>query len=132
MCVLNVNIFKMLFLLNRHLIGFIIFLGLTIYTAMKLPAVVHMPNLSALPHMSDLQKIPKDLLTALSTSIHHLHVPEVISNAFPEGFNLHLLETLSNCVPESLLSMNRTDQCVIVRYLFILIEIYKDFDIFIG
>ncbi|KAI5067400.1 hypothetical protein GOP47_0017928 [Adiantum capillus-veneris] len=99
-----------------HLIGFIIFLGLTIYTIMKLPAVVPMPAIPGLPHlpnMSDLQKIPKDLLSSISASLTHLHVPEMITNAFPEGLNLHIPEVLSNCLPEALLSANRTNQCVL-------------------
>eukprot|EP00250_Pteridium_aquilinum_P015574 c22651_g1_i2 orf=94-1233(-) len=80
-----------------HLIGFIIFLGLTIYTIVKLPAVVHMPSLPHLPNMSDLQKIPRELLTSLSSSLP----------------NMHVLEVLGNCLPEALHSANRTHQCVL-------------------
>ncbi|MCO5598237.1 hypothetical protein L7F22_052329 [Adiantum nelumboides] len=100
-----------------HLIGFVIFLCLTIYTFMKLPAVVPMPampGLPYLPNMSNLQKIPKDILSSISASLPHLHVPEMIANALPEGLNLHIPEVLSNCLPEALLSANRTNQCVLV------------------
>ncbi|KAH7427519.1 hypothetical protein KP509_10G047900 [Ceratopteris richardii] len=94
-----------------HLIGFIIFLWLTIYTTMKLPAVVHVPHL---PNISDLQKIPKELLASISASLPQLHVPEMISNVFPDSLHIHIPELLSNCLPEALLSANRTNQCMLV------------------
>lgn len=99
-----------------HLIGFMIFLGLTIYTIMKLPSVVNMPalpSLSHLPNMSDLQKIPKELMTSLSASLPNLNVPEMLANVFLEGLNLCVPEMLSNWLPEALHSANRTDQCVL-------------------
>ncbi|MCO5579511.1 hypothetical protein L7F22_033366 [Adiantum nelumboides] len=120
-----------------HLIGFVIFLCLTIYTIMKLPAVVAMPampGLPYLPNMSDLQKIPKDILSSISASLPHLHVPEMIANALPEGLNLHIPEVLSNCLPEALLSANRTNQCVLVslitkQIVFFYLIFYSDWSV---
>lgn len=94
-----------------HLIGFVLFLILTIYTIVKLPAVVNIHNLPSLPSMSDLQKLPKDFWAALSASLPVLHMPEMLSKAFPEGLHIHLPELLANCLPNS---SNRTDQCVLV------------------
>lgn len=100
-----------------HLVGFMLFLSLTICTFVKLPAVVHkhgLPSLPSLPNMSGLQRMPKELLTALSASLPHLRLQEILSNAFPEGLQIHIPELLSNCLPEALLSTNRTDQCVLL------------------
>lgn len=95
-----------------HLIGFLLFLCLTIYTIVKLPKVVdlrslqHLPDdllscLPSLPHMSDLYKLREELKTSLP-SMHML----------PSLSNWHILEVLSNCLPERF-SGNHTDVCVL-------------------
>lgn len=96
-----------------HLIGFLLFLSLTIYTAMKVPKAVdlrslqHLPDdflycLPSLPNMSDLYKLREELKTSLP-SIHML----------PSLSGWHILEVLSNCFPERFLSGNHTDVCVL-------------------
>ncbi|XP_078441764.1 heptahelical transmembrane protein 4-like [Wolffia australiana] len=72
-----------------HLIGFFIFLALTVYTAMKIPSVVELPDLhkmqlellnylASLPHIPDLHSFRDELKTAfpsmdaLSSSGRHL------------------------------------------------------------
>eukprot|EP00249_Psilotum_nudum_P018080 c26629_g1_i3 orf=463-1626(-) len=96
-----------------HLVGFVLFLCLTIYTATRLPTVVSLPSMPSLPHMADLQRLPAELIAALSSSLPNLHLPDVLTNCIPDGLHLHIPETLSNCLPERLLSTNRTEQCVL-------------------
>ncbi|XP_073018697.1 heptahelical transmembrane protein 4-like isoform X1 [Primulina eburnea] len=105
-----------------HLIGFFLFLSLTIYTAMMVPKVVdlhHLPNvlkkadfhqlqmelttcIQYLPHMSDFQRIRK----GLKTSLHTMDL--ILSLA-----DWHIMELLSNCLPERLSHSNHTDTCVL-------------------
>lgn len=108
-----------------HLIGFFLFLALTIYTAMKIPKVVdlhciqHFPDvlkradlhkiqaelltcLPSLPHMPDLHKFREELKTSL-TSIDLL----------PSWSGRHILEQLANCLPERFSHGNHTDVCVL-------------------
>uniref|UniRef100_A0A1D1ZIW4 Adiponectin receptor protein 2 n=1 Tax=Anthurium amnicola TaxID=1678845 RepID=A0A1D1ZIW4_9ARAE len=103
-----------------HLIGFFIFLALTIYTAMKIPKVVdfhslqHLPDvlrkadlhkiqlellncLPSMPHMSDLQRLGDELKTAFSSM-------EVLSSS-----GWHLLDLLTNCLPNRFSNSNNTD-----------------------
>ncbi|KAM7250014.1 hypothetical protein ACFE04_021897 [Oxalis oulophora] len=81
-----------------HLIGFFLFLSLTIYTAMKVPKVVDIPDvlkkadlhklhecLPSLPNMPDLHKL-KELGTTLPTSLSGWHVMELLYNCLPERF----------------------------------------------
>ena len=110
--------------LCRHLIGFFLFLSLTIYTAMKVPNVVdlNLPSalrnadfqklhaelitcLPSLPHMPDLQRLREELKTALPSM-----------NLSPYLSNWHIVELLSNCLPENLTHSNHTDTCVLVLY----------------
>nr|CAD1837303.1 unnamed protein product [Ananas comosus var. bracteatus] len=108
-----------------HLIGFFLFLALTIYTAMKVPKVVdfqslqHLPDvlrkadlqkiqsellacLPSLPHLSDLHKLKDELKTSLS-SIDML--PSISSR-------WHLLELLSSCLPQRFTHLNQTNRSV--------------------
>lgn len=99
-----------------HLIGFFIFLALTIYTAIKIPKVVDMQSLQhlqqvlrkadlhtlqsdlvacfpSLPHLSNLQKLKDELRTSLPsmdklTSLPHWHFLELVANCLPQRFSL--------------------------------------------
>lgn len=83
-----------------HLIGFFLFLALTIYTAMKVPQAV---DLSSLPHLpdflknADLHKLQSELLTCLPS------MPDL----------QRLRELLYNCLPGRFSSSNHTDVCVL-------------------
>ncbi|KAK9284657.1 hypothetical protein L1049_023833 [Liquidambar formosana] len=108
-----------------HLIGFFLFLSLTIYTAMKVPRVVdlnslqHFPDvlkradlhkihaelmtcLPSLPHMPDLQKFREELKTSLPSM-----------DMLPSWSSWHLLEQLANCLPERFSHGNHSDVCVL-------------------
>ncbi|GMH06353.1 hypothetical protein Nepgr_008193 [Nepenthes gracilis] len=107
-----------------HLIGFFLFLFLTIYTAMKVPKVVdlhslYLPDvlrradlhkvhaglltcLPSLPNMSDLNKFRQDLKTSLPSM-----------EMLPSLSGWHIVELLSNCLPERFASGNYTDVCVL-------------------
>ncbi|XP_042385111.1 heptahelical transmembrane protein ADIPOR3-like [Zingiber officinale] len=97
-----------------HLIGFFLFLTLTIYTATKVPSVVdlhslqHLPDvlkkadlhkihselvacLPSMPHLSDLQRIKDELKTSLAsldmfTSLSHKHLLQLLSYCLPHRF----------------------------------------------
>ncbi|XP_077233853.1 heptahelical transmembrane protein 4-like isoform X2 [Tasmannia lanceolata] len=111
-----------------HLIGFFIFLALTIYTAMKVPKVVdlhslqHLPDvlkradlhkmhselmtcLPSIPNMADLQRL-RDELKTLKTSLPSMDL-------LPSFSGWHLLELLTNCLPERFSNANHTDVCVL-------------------
>lgn len=95
-----------------HLIGFFIFLALTIYTAMKVPDVVDLQSLRdvlkkadlhkfqselvaclpSMPHMPDLQRLKGELKTALPSmdmlpSLPQWHILELLSNCLPHRFS---------------------------------------------
>ncbi|XP_030498279.1 heptahelical transmembrane protein 4 [Cannabis sativa] len=99
-----------------HLIGFFIFLSLTIYTAMKIPTVdlhtLHVPDmlrradlhklhecLPSLPNMPDLHRL-KELKT---TSMDML----------PSLSGWHVMDLLYNCLPERFSPGNSSDICVL-------------------
>ncbi|KAL2522469.1 Heptahelical transmembrane protein 4 [Forsythia ovata] len=73
-----------------HLIGFFLFLSLTIYTAMMVPK------------MPDLHRLREELKTSLT------------SMDLPSLSNWHIVELLSNCFPERLSHSNHTDACVLL------------------
>jgi hypothetical protein len=103
----------------RHLIGFFLFLALTIYTATKVPKVVdlqsiqHLPDflrkadlkwvqselmacLPSLPHLSNLNKLKQEIRNSVSSiemlpSISRWHVLDLLSNCF-----LHRFTSTSN------------------------------------
>ncbi|KAJ4866609.1 Heptahelical transmembrane protein 4 [Raphanus sativus] len=81
-----------------HLIGFFLFLALTIYTATKVPSVVDLQH--RLPHLlrkTDLHKLHSDLMSRLPSS--------------PSKW--HLMELLYNCLPDRFSLANSTDMCVL-------------------
>uniref|UniRef100_A0A2P2K4Q5 Heptahelical transmembrane protein 4-like n=1 Tax=Rhizophora mucronata TaxID=61149 RepID=A0A2P2K4Q5_RHIMU len=101
-----------------HLIGFFLFLSLTIYTAMKIPKVVdlHLLPLSdvlkadlhklhaclpSLPNLPDLQKIRE-----LKSTLPYMDLLPSISG-------WHVMELLYNCLPGRLSHGNCTDVCVL-------------------
>ncbi|CAN0917810.1 Heptahelical transmembrane protein 4 [Linum grandiflorum] len=75
-----------------HLIGFFLFLSLTIYTAMKVPNSC----LPSLPHMPDLHRLRDELKTTL---------PSMDFSAW------HVTELVYNCLPERFSHVNHTDVC---------------------
>ncbi|XAR57701.1 hypothetical protein NMG60_11025944 [Bertholletia excelsa] len=100
-----------------HLIGFFLFLALTIYTAMKVPKVV---DLHSLQHLADiLKKADLHKLPSLA-NIPDLHrLREELRNSFPamnllpSPSNWHIIELLTNCLPQHLSHANHTDVCVL-------------------
>ncbi|XP_060191080.1 heptahelical transmembrane protein 4-like isoform X2 [Lycium barbarum] len=86
-----------------HLIGFILFLVLTIYTAVKVPHIVDLQTLQNLPEKLrkvDLHKLPAELLPCIPS--------------LPNMPDLHklredLLQLLSNCLPEQFSHSNYSD-----------------------
>ncbi|KAL3813698.1 hypothetical protein ACJIZ3_014966 [Penstemon smallii] len=108
-----------------HLIGFFLFLSLTIYTAWKVPNVVDLPTLQNFPHVlrkADFQKLHADLVTCLPSlphmpDLHKLRAELKTSlhsmDLLPSLSNWHIMELLSNCIPESISHSNHTDICVL-------------------
>lgn len=114
----------------RHLIGFFIFLCLTIYSAMKVPNVdihsLQFPNvlnkadfhkmqahlMACLPSLPDLQKLCEELSTSLPSSM----------DLIPSMPSWHVMDLLYNCLPERF-SHNQTDVCVVVSYMIFLIKL---------
>lgn len=112
-----------LYPLCRHLIGFFLFLSLTIYTAMMVPSVVDLPrlqNLQSVLRNADFQKLHAELITCLPSLPHmpDLHrFREELKTSLPSMeylSNWHIMELLSNCLPENLTHNNHTDTCVLV------------------
>ncbi|CAH9110840.1 unnamed protein product [Cuscuta epithymum] len=91
-----------------HLVGFFLFLSLTIYTAMKIPEVVDLPTLQNLPDV--LRKV--DLQTCLQSLPHmpDLHrLREELKAAFPSPPNWHIVQLLTNCLPERFSHINHSN-----------------------
>ncbi|XP_010446637.1 PREDICTED: heptahelical transmembrane protein 4 [Camelina sativa] len=84
-----------------HLIGFFLFLALTIYTATKVPSVV---DLHSLQH-----RLP-DVLR--KTDLHKLHA-ELMSRLPSSPSSWHVMDLLYNCLPERFSHGNYTDMCVL-------------------
>lgn len=108
----------------RHLIGFFLFLTLTVYSAKN---VVDLPNLKNIPDVlrkTDLHKLREDLLTCIPSlpNMHDLHkFHSEIKTSFhssadllPSLSNWHIVELLCNCLPERFSHSNHTDVCVLV------------------
>jgi adiponectin receptor len=114
----------------RHLIGFFLFLSLTIYTAMKVPKVVDLHSLPHLPDVlkkADLHKLHTELLTCLPSlpnmpDLHRLReelkttLPSI--DMLPSLSGWHVMELLNNCLPVRFSSGNHTDVCVLVMLFF--------------
>lgn len=104
-----------------HLIGFFIFLALTIYTAMKIPKVVDIQSLQHLPDVlkkADLQKIQSELVACLP-SLPHLSDLQKLKDEWKASLPFmdilhrwHLLEVLSNCMPQRFSHANLTNWSV--------------------
>ncbi|KAI5439480.1 heptahelical transmembrane protein 4 isoform X2 [Lathyrus oleraceus] len=80
-----------------HLIGFFLFLALTIYTAMKVPQVVDLNSLQHLPDIlknADLHKLQSELLTCLPSMPDLQRLRDEISS-------WHIKELLYNCLPQN-------------------------------
>ncbi|XP_058778086.1 heptahelical transmembrane protein 4-like isoform X2 [Vicia villosa] len=80
-----------------HLIGFFLFLALTIYTAMKVPKVVDLNSLQHLPDIlknADLHKLQSELLTCLPSMPDLQRLRDEISS-------WHIKELLYNCLPHN-------------------------------
>lgn len=92
-----------------HLVGFFLFLALTIYTAMKIPDVV---DFRTLPNLHDVLR-----KAALHTSLPNMadlhRLREELSAAFPSLPNWRIVDLLSNCVPERFSNIYRTDVCIL-------------------
>lgn len=106
-----------------HLIGFFIFLSLTIYTASKVPNVVdiHSIHLPDVLRKADLHKIHAELMTSLPSlpnmpDLHRLReelrtsLPSM--DLLPSLSGWHVVELLYNCLPERF-SHDHTDVCVL-------------------
>lgn len=108
-----------------HLIGFFLFLSLTIYTAMKIPKVVDINTLQHLPDVlrkADLYKLCADLLAYIPSlpSRPNLHkLREQLKTSLPSTdllsslSNWHIVQLLTNCFPERFSHSNHTDVCVL-------------------
>ncbi|KAJ7541668.1 hypothetical protein O6H91_10G070000 [Diphasiastrum complanatum] len=81
-----------------HLVGFLLFVSLTIYTAVEPPRFPRLPSLS---NMADFQKFQSLLRSVPSLP----SLPSLPSWLWPE--------MLSNCFPESLITSNLSNQCVL-------------------
>ncbi|KAL9461247.1 hypothetical protein AB3S75_004279 [Citrus x aurantiifolia] len=107
-----------------HLIGFFIFLALTIYTAMKAPRVVDLHSLH-IPEVlknADLHKLQAELLTCLPSlpNLPNLQrLREELKTTLPSMDLLpslsgwHVMEHLYNCLPERFSHGNQTEVCVL-------------------
>ncbi|GLU20144.1 hypothetical protein SLE2022_363570 [Rubroshorea leprosula] len=108
-----------------HLIGFFLFLSLTIYTAQKVPKVVDLHPLQHLPDVlrrADLYKLHAELKTCLPSlpnmpDLHKLRgelkttLPSMDLLPSLQGWNV--MELLYNCLPEQFSDGNHTDVCVL-------------------
>lgn len=108
----------------RHLIGFFLFLSLTICTAIKVPKVIDLHSLQ-LPDMlkADLHKL-QECLPSLPTLPNIPRLREEIKATLPSMDLLpslpgwHIMELLYNCLPERFSSGNHTNVCVLVMLFF--------------
>ncbi|KAK2656795.1 hypothetical protein Ddye_009847 [Dipteronia dyeriana] len=108
-----------------HLIGFFIFLALTIYTAMKVPKVVDLHSLQHIPDVlkkADLHKLHMELKTCLPSlpnmpDLHkfreELKIALPSMDLLPSLSSWHVMELLYNCLPERFSHGNQTDVCVL-------------------
>jgi adiponectin receptor len=113
----------------RHLIGFFIFLALTIYTATQVPNVVDIQSLQHLPDVlrkADIHKIQAELVSCLP-SLPHLSDLQKLKDELKSSWNSmevlpslsrwHLLELLASCLPQRFTHPNETSLSVLVSSL---------------
>lgn len=97
-----------------HLIGFFIFLALTIYTATQVPKVVDLHSLQDLLKKADLQKLQSELIACFPSlpNLSNLQRLKELKASLPYmdklTSNWHILELLSNCLPHGLSHSNQT------------------------
>ncbi|KAM3286095.1 heptahelical transmembrane protein 4 isoform X1 [Capsicum chacoense] len=99
-----------------HLIGFFLFLVLTIYTAIQVPKVVDLHSLQNLPDVlrkADLHKLQAELMTCLPSLPHMPDLHRLRDGLLPSPSNWHILNLLNNCLPERFSHSNHTDVCVL-------------------
>ncbi|XP_009624872.1 heptahelical transmembrane protein 4 [Nicotiana tabacum] len=99
-----------------HLIGFFLFLALTIYTAIKVPKVVDLHSLQNLPDVlrkADLHKLQSELLTCLPSLPHMPDLHRLRDGLLLSPSSWHILDLLTNCLPERFSLSNHTDVCVL-------------------
>lgn len=99
-----------------HLIGFFLFLALTIYTATKVPKVVDLHSLQNLPDVlrkADLHKLQAELLTCLPSLPHMPDFHKLRDGLLRSPSNWHIIDFLTNCLPERFSRSNHTDVCVL-------------------
>ncbi|KAM1575471.1 heptahelical transmembrane protein 4-like isoform X1 [Malus sylvestris] len=92
-----------------HLIGFFLFLFLTIYTATKAPDLMDLSSLQRLSDMirrADLHRIHPELLNCLPS----LSLP---SMDFPPSASGNIRELLANCLPDRFSHGNQTENSVL-------------------
>lgn len=108
-----------------HLIGFILFLFLTIYTATKVPEAAGLPSLQKLPDMfrgADLHTIHSELIKCLPSSPNFsdfnklrdelkTSLPSIDFISSLTGWNV--LEILKNCLPERFSHTNQQEDFVL-------------------
>jgi adiponectin receptor len=100
-----------------HLIGFFIFLSLTIYTAMKVPNGfdIHSLHVPEVLKKADIHKLQAELMTCLPSlpNMHDLHkFRDDLKTSLPSLSSWHVMDLLYNCLPERF-SHNQTDVCVL-------------------
>ncbi|KAF9678146.1 hypothetical protein SADUNF_Sadunf07G0004600 [Salix dunnii] len=116
----------------RHLIGFFLFLSLTICTAMKVPKVVDLHSLQ-LPEVlkGDLQKL-QECLPSLPNMPHLHKLREELESTLPSIDLLpslsgwHVMDLLYNCLPAFSYG-NQTDSCIAYSRKNVVYEILSSF-----
>ncbi|KAK8587607.1 hypothetical protein V6N13_086587 [Hibiscus sabdariffa] len=108
-----------------HLIGFFIFLSLTIYTAMKVPKVVDLHALQQISdalEKADLHKLQSEILTCfpslsnmpdLNKLREELKTSIPLMDLVPSLSSWHVLEHLHSCLPELFSAGNFIDAQVL-------------------
>ncbi|XP_009758488.1 heptahelical transmembrane protein 4 isoform X2 [Nicotiana tabacum] len=99
-----------------HLIGFFLFLALTIYTAIQVPKVVDLHSLQNLPDVlrkADLHKLQSEVLTCLPSLPHMPDLHRLRDGLLLSPSSWHILDLLTNCLPERFSLSNHTDVCVL-------------------
>ncbi|XP_055806102.1 heptahelical transmembrane protein 4-like [Solanum dulcamara] len=99
-----------------HLIGFFLFLALTIYTATQVPKVVDLMSLQNLPDVlrkADLHKLQAELLTCLPSLPHMPDLHKLRDGLLRSPSNWHIMDLLTNCLPERFSHSNHTDVCLL-------------------